>query len=79
MRAAGVNAAAAFGNNNERRNLFYADSLSSNIIRSWLETMSQFRHETVQRSTMFLDARYNIFLSESSFVNDGLFFVIFRN
>ena len=56
-----------------------ADILSSNIIDNWLKTMSQFRHLCVQRSTIFCDAKYNILRRLSSFVNDGLFFVICLN
>ena len=56
-----------------------ADILSSNIIESWLKTKSQFRHLCVQRSTIFCDAKYNVLRRLSSFVNDGLFFVICLN
>ena len=56
-----------------------ADILSSNIIDNWLKTTSQFRHLCVQRSTIFCDAKYNILRRLSSFVNDGLFFVICLN
>ena len=56
-----------------------ADILSSNIIESWLKTISQFRHLCVQRSTIFCDAKYNILRKLSSFVNDGLFLVICLN
>lgn len=56
-----------------------AGILSSNIIDNWLKTTSQFRHLCVQRSTIFCDAKYNILRRLSSFVNDGLFFVICLN
>lgn len=56
-----------------------AGILSSNIIESWLKTTSRFRHLCVQRSTIFCDAKYNILRRLSSFVNDGLFFVICLN
>ena len=56
-----------------------AGILFSNIIDNWLKTMSQFRHLCVQRSTIFCDAKYNILCRLSSFVNDGLFFVICLN
>ena len=56
-----------------------ASILSSNIIDNWLKTMSQFRHLCVQRSTIFCDAKYNILRRLSSFVNDGLVFVICLN
>ena len=69
----------AFGNPIGRGGFSYTVSLSSKRIRSWFDTMSQFRQTTVQWLTIFCDARYNIFRRESSLVNDGLFFVIFRN
>lgn len=57
----------------------YAESLSSKIIESWFNTMSQFRHLCVHLSTIFCDAKYSILRRLSSFVKDGLFFVICLN
>lgn len=53
-------------------------SLSSKRILRWFDTISQFRQTTVQWLTIFGNARCNIFYRESSLINDGLFFVIFR-
>lgn len=69
----------AFGNPIGGGGFSHTVSLSSKRIRSWFDTISQFRQTTVQWFTIFCDARYNIFRRESSLVNDGLFFVIFRN
>ncbi len=41
--------------------------------------MSQFRQPALQCSTIFLEAKYSIFLRESSLTKEGLFFVIFLN
>ena len=41
--------------------------LSVNMIFNSLKTTSQFRHLCVQRSTIFFDAKYNIFFRLSSF------------
>ena len=62
--------------------LFQGDHLalrSANMISSWLSTMSQFWHRACQCLTIRWDAKYSIRRSESSLVNDGLFFVICRN
>ena len=46
---------------------------------SWLSTRSQFWHLACQCLMMRCEARYSIRRSESSLVNDGLFFVICLN
>ena len=56
---------------------FDINPLTSFIIKVY--STSQFRHLCVQRSTIFCDAKYNILRRLSSFVNDGLFFVICLN
>ena len=49
------------------------------MISSWLSTKSQFWYLACQCFTMRWEARYSIRRRESSFVKDGLFFVICRN
>mgnify|MGYP003538891975 CR=1 FL=1 len=52
---------------------------SANMISSWLSTRSQFWYLACQCFTMRWEARYSIRRRESSFVKEGLFFVICRN
>ena len=49
------------------------------MISSWLSTKSQFWYLACQCFTMRWEARYSIRRRESSFVKEGLFFVICRN
>ena len=46
------------------------------MISSWLSTRSQFWYLACQCFTMRCEARYSIRRRESSFVKEGLFFVI---
>ena len=52
---------------------------SANMISSWLSTKSQFWYLACQCFTIRCEARYSIRRRESSFVKEGLFFVICRN
>lgn len=79
MRANARMLRSVFGNYTLRRKSAHAVVLSLNMILNWFDTISQFRHVTLQCPTIFFDARYNIFLNEPSLANDGLFFVILRN
>ncbi len=72
-------AVSARGKKIKRGNPIYTGSLSAYIIESRLDTKSQFRHVTLQCTTIFFDARYKIFASCHHWLMTACFFSILRN